>query len=82
MNYTKAKIYFPSGAIKYAVGTTYNKTKTCSKITVDYNVVPPTISIWYTVVSDTNSIWRNDNQEKEEFFNLPFSVELAKQEEN
>ena len=68
MNYTKAKIYFPSGAIRYAVGTTYNKTKTCSKITVDYNVVPPTISIWY-----------NDNQEKEEFFNLSFSVDLAKQ---
>ena len=81
MNYKKAKIYFPSGTIRYQVGTTYNKTKTCSKITVDYNVVPPTISIWYTVVSDTNSIWRNDNQETEEFFNLPFSVELAKQEE-
>ena len=65
MNYTKAKIYFPSGAIKYAVGTTYNKTKTCSKITVDYNVVPPAISIWY-----------NDNQEKEEFYSLSFSVDL------
>ena len=80
MNYKKAKIYFPSGAIRYAVGTTYHKDKTCSKITVDYKVVPPTISIWFTV-SNTNSIWRNDNQEKEEFFNLPFSVELAKQEE-
>ena len=64
MNYTKAKIYFPSGAIRYAVGTTYHKDKTCSKITVDYNVVPPAISIWY-----------NDNQETEEFFNLPFSIE-------
>lgn len=70
MTITGAKIYFPNGAVKYAVGTTYNKTKTCSKITVDYNVYP-TISIWY-----------KDNQEKEEFFNLPFSVELAKQEEN
>lgn len=65
MKITRAKIYFPNGAVKYAVGTTYNKTKTCSKITVDYNVYP-TIIIWY-----------KDNQEKEEFFNLPFSVEYT-----
>ena len=70
MNYTKAKIYFPSGAIRYAGATNYHKDKNCTKITVDYNVVPPTISIWY-----------NDNQEKGEFYSLPFSVELAKQEE-
>lgn len=64
MTFTRAKIYFPSGAIRYTVGTSYNKDRVCSKITVDYNVVPPTISIWY-----------NDNQEAEEFFNLSFSIE-------
>ena len=65
MGYQKAKIYFPSGTIKYAVGTTYNNGKTCSSITTDFDTGVPVVIIWY-----------NNNEVTEEFFNLPFSVEL------
>ena len=65
MNYTKAKVYFPSGTIKYTVGTTYNHDKTCSGITTDFDTGTPVLIIWY-----------NEGTVTEEFFNITFSVEL------